>query len=243
MLLTSLLTLYSSPLHAQQRPECIDPRQLVTTVAHLIHGDSRATAVFIAPTRMATVQHVASDLGLTRDRWTKIRIEQHIYPEHGNTLFRQAMLDVKVAAIRSNGGSEFLYILEMERPFTGMTIALIANIFPQKDDYLMGVGYPGSILRKTTGRYLAPDTENSNDHLVELSDYDDWNVFMQGGSGSPVFDCSGRLVGLISGHLWSSHNNTCSGGNSDCTQKTDEQNTSLHTATDRIIPIVGFYQP
>lgn len=68
------------------------------------------------------------------------------------------------------------------------------------DEDVVSLAYPGDQLRVAGGRFVQyGDTERlAGTALLEMYDGNDRLVLDHGASGAPVFDCTGRVVAVVS---------------------------------------------
>ncbi|MCA9365931.1 trypsin-like peptidase domain-containing protein, partial [Candidatus Kaiserbacteria bacterium] len=174
------------------------------------------TAWFITPTLLVTVGHITRDV--LSSTWSEVEIGwggrlreslDESFP------FQARLYNIFPTGLRSldTGKPENVAIIEIQAPINGTKPARVRLDTLMKNEPVVAVGYRGTekALQWATGHFSPPEQaqEESDTDEEPLQPFlyfemtnelgEDRRVLDRGTSGSPVFDCSGKVVGIISG--------------------------------------------
>jgi len=156
------------------------------------HGLSgiQGSGWFQSPTRIVTVEHVATAMGLSDRDWKVIDIETGTGSQ-----------SIAVRIQRLTGlSTERLVVLELQTAIpTARSVAIrLSPLMPE--DHLVTVAYPDRQPRSVSGRFVQYGAEGrlAGAALLEMYEGNDRLAVDHGASGAPVFDCEGRVAAVIS---------------------------------------------
>ena len=149
----------------------------------------RATGWFRSPMLMATVEHVTAAMHLSDRDWKHVEIrkgesKQSILPASGLA---------PVPPRTTSPWSSCRPRLPVHRAFlSGWSLS-----FPRSP---VSLAYPDGVLRVAGGRFVryGDNSPLAGTALLEMYDGNDRLVLDYGASGAPVFDCTGRVVAVVS---------------------------------------------
>jgi hypothetical protein len=182
---------------------CVDPAALGhSTVSIMRHFDDterearpdvlgiRGTGWFLSPTSMATAEHVAAAMHLSDRSW------KHVESWNGES--KQSI----PARIRRLAGSSAhkIAVLELQTAFSGAQGFRLRMESLVPEEPVVSLGYPGGRPRVAGGRFVqyGDGDRLAGTALLEMYDGDDRLALDHGASGAPVFDCTGRVVAVVS---------------------------------------------
>jgi Trypsin-like peptidase domain len=196
-----LILLLSAPSRAETT--CIDPALLThSTVGVARYFDQterglqqdllgiRGTAWFQSPKTLITAAHVVSAMKLSTDEWKELVIEDGTDSQS---------IPVRIQRLADNL-DEKLALLELQTPMSNARSVAIRMSPLLPDDRVVTFAYPDRLPRIVTGRFVqyVDDGRLAGSALLEIYDGDNRLVIDHGASGSPVFDCDGRVAAVIS---------------------------------------------
>jgi hypothetical protein len=189
--------------HTRAETTCIDPALLThSTVGVARYFDEseqsqqrgllgiRGTAWFQSPITLITAAHVAAAMKLSTDEWKALTIEDGADSQS---------IPVRIHRLAGNH-DEKLAVLELRSPMSNARSVAIRMSPLLPDDRVMTLTYPNRLPRIVTGRFVqyVDDGRLAGSALLEIYDGNNRLVIDHGASGSPVFDCDGRVAAVIS---------------------------------------------
>jgi hypothetical protein len=150
----------------------------------------RGTGWFLSPTYVATVEHVATGMNLSQERWKQIEIRSEEKRESIAVRIRQLL----------GGHAEKIAVLELQTAFPGARGLPLRTDPLVPEEELLSLAYPDDHLRLAGGRFVeyGEGEKFAGMALLEMYNGNDRLVLDHGASGAPVLDCSGRLVAVVS---------------------------------------------
>jgi Trypsin-like peptidase domain len=147
----------------------------------------QGTAWFLSPTTIITVEHVAAAMGLSTENWKMLKIggaqsiSARIQRLMGDRIERLAVLKLQTAVAAAQ------------------SVAIRTSPLAPEDRVVTLVGLdrdPHSVI----GRFVqyVDDGRLAGSALLEVYEGENRFVIDYGASGTPVFDCEGRIVAVIS---------------------------------------------
>ena len=196
-----LFLFFAGFAHAEKN--CIDPSSLArstVSIARYFDGEERnaqpdvigiqGTGWFQSKDTIVTVEHVAVAMGLSRETWKHLTVQNN-----------SGTLSIFARIRRVIGDSaEKLAVLELQKPVASARI-VTARVLPlEPEDHLVTIAYPHQELRSVGGRFVryATDARLAGAALLEMYDGDNRLAIDHGASGAPVFDCEGRVAAVVS---------------------------------------------
>lgn len=174
------------------------------------------TAWFVTPTLLATVSHVARGMFVDTD-WREVELgwgEEVREPLEERFPFMVRYYSTFTTGLVDDEGlPEDVVLLEIQAPIAGRVPAGMRFKAVEKDEPVVAIGYRGAKqdLQWAAGHYSPPEpTEGEPDPNAERlqpflyfemtnEEGKDRHVLDHGTSGSPVFDCSGKVVAIVNG--------------------------------------------
>jgi Trypsin-like peptidase domain len=150
----------------------------------------RGTGWFLSPTYVATVEHVATGMNLSPERWKQIEIRSGEKKESIAVRIRQLL----------GAQAEKIAVLELMTALSGVRGLALRTEPLVPEEQLTSLAYPGDHLRVAGGRFVqyGEDEKFAGMALLEMYDGNDRLVLDHGASGAPVIDCDGRIVAVVS---------------------------------------------
>jgi Trypsin-like peptidase domain len=150
----------------------------------------RGSGWFLSPTLIATVEHVAAGMNLSDQRWKPIEIRTG---ESGQSVPARVQRIV-------GSNAEKIAVLELQTAPVGARGVDLRMEPLLADEPLASIAYPHDRQRVASGRFVEyGDGEGSaGTALLEMYDGNDRLALDYGASGAPVFDCTGRVVAVVS---------------------------------------------
>jgi hypothetical protein len=148
---------------------------------------------FVSSRSMVTVAHVAEAMHLSSEDWKDIEIRD-----------RESKQSVAVRLSRLAGTqSEKLAVLELKTPISAAQFLRFRMEPLAANERVMSVAYVGDRLRVADGRFVEYGAYDNftGAALLELYDGNDRLALDHGASGTPVLDCQGRVVAVVSNIL------------------------------------------
>jgi hypothetical protein len=196
------LFIFISPV-VRAETSCIDPSSLArSTVGITRYFDAeerkaepdvigiQGTGWFRSKETIITVEHVAVAMGLSRETWKVITVQNNSGTFSIPARIRQVI----------GGSAEKLVVLEMQSPVPSARTVAVRSSPLAPEDHLVTIAYPHRELHSVGGRFVryATDAALGGAALLEMYDGDDRLAIDHGASGAPVFDCEGRVAAVIS---------------------------------------------
>lgn len=174
----------------------------------------RATGVFVSDTVIATVEHVmteylAGEVAVFQVGWS-MAIGEGVKPEND--------IELPVASVElvDVGLNEKVALVNLPAGIMGRTVSPVEYQPVTDKEPVFGLAYRDGLLRFAQGQHLLPEYSNESTEgetevpplLFELADWDtnDRSVFGKGSSGGAVYNCSGKLVAIMSEQLTADEN-------------------------------------
>jgi hypothetical protein len=205
----------------------------------------QGTGWFVDSTHVVTIHHVAEHL-VPADGWTTLDFF-HINPNVTPAVRTEQVLARRAGTLRTNAGDD-VTVLELDRPFRGAGVARAHDERPDIKERVVIVGFPRGMLRIGKGQYLGQRIVLSNgtlyvsaDMRLDLEDREHRDVFIGGASGSPIFDCEGRVVSVLNAYIMKSSAVPCSADESACANGYKEELSAYPrgSATNFGVPVTG----
>jgi Trypsin-like peptidase domain len=150
----------------------------------------RGTAWFSSPTSMATVEHVATAMGLSDQNWKQVEVLEGEVKQ---------TIDVRLQRL-AGSHSEKIAVLELRAPFS-VAKGLQIRMEPlASEERVVAVSYSENRQRFVGGRFVkyGDSDKLAGTALLEMFEGDNRLVLDHGASGAPVLDCEGRVVAVVS---------------------------------------------
>jgi hypothetical protein len=156
-------------------------------------------------------------------------------------------MNVRLVRYIDRQASDELALLELERPFPGMQIASVRMVPLEPAERILTVGFPGGVYVIARGKYMGSltfageGTTVRNAYRLKFYDTNNRVVMRKGASGSPVFDCTGRVAFTIDSMLVAGNVTHCKEDDTWCTPRMEEFDMpdTPETATNQGVPVVG----
>ena len=189
--------------HARGETACLDPASLAHSAVSItryfedaernLQSDVvgvRGTAWFQSPTTVVTAAHVASGMKLSTQEWKPVRIEDGTDGQSNSVRIQRV----------AGSHAEKLAVLELQTAIPGARSVAIRMLPLIPEDQVVTVAYPNDRLHIVVGRFVqyADNGRLAGTALLEIFEGENRLVIDYGASGSPVFDCEGRVAAVIS---------------------------------------------
>jgi len=140
-----------------------------------------------SPTTIVTVEHVAVAMGLSTQEWKSIKIGD------------SELISVRIQRWVS-GRIERLAVLKLQNAIAAAESAAIRTSPLAPEDRVITFAGSDRNPRSVVGRFVqyAGDGRLAGGALLEVYEGENRFVIDHGASGTPVFDCEGRIAALIS---------------------------------------------
>jgi Trypsin-like peptidase domain len=181
---------------------CVDATQLAHTAVNIMrHFDDaqreahpdligiRGTGWFLTPATIVTAEHVTAAMNLSMDEWKPLEI----IDESGSQFIAARIQRL------AGGPVERLAIIELQRTVAASQSATIRKEPLLPEEPVATLAYPAGIAHLVSGRFVRVGDEGKLEGMALLEMYEGENrlVIDHGASGAPVFDCTGRVVAVV----------------------------------------------
>jgi hypothetical protein len=168
----------------------------------------QATGWLIAPARLVTIEHVSDAMFSTEWKETKFSWGDTV---RGSPTTQGIVRNARIVESVATGLPERITIIELDSPLEGRIPAKVRAAPLRPDEPVVGIGYrwtdDSETLQYARGRHARwadggepaeGDEQQTPFLLFELANEkgDDRYVFDHGASGSPIFDCEGKVVAV-----------------------------------------------
>jgi len=150
----------------------------------------RGTGWFLTPTRIVTVEHVATAMHLSHQDWKPLEIVD-----------RDTSRSVSARIHRLAGlHSEKLAVLDLQRAVSGARSLAVRRAPLAPEERVVTLADPMRHLQYVDGRFvqIGDDERLAGAALLEMYDGGDRLAVDHGASGAPVLDCEGRVAAVVS---------------------------------------------
>ena len=213
----ALLTLLFVATSASAEP-CIDPAKLSDSVLRIrrdvveIGKNGKRENFRIAATvwrydasAIATVEHVVKSMQLSADKWSPVMLGREKGERSG--LWEAQTVSVRIERIEETGGYENIYVLRVKGRLKSTLIPPIRDTPLANFEPVVTIGYPNGRLKYGYGHFWGRETGedafpvSQDRYLAEIYGIYDHVEFTEGSSGSPLFDCDGKIIASISQYI------------------------------------------
>jgi len=186
--------------------ECVDPRDYANGVVRIERAvESGAPRSWVGSgwfyqsrQVLITNEHVVGKLGLKEQAWTSVLL-QAAKPDASYSYAQRTR-----AKVLARDGHDDIALVLLEQPLMGVRPVDIERGEVAPGEPLAIAGYASGLLhfgtarvyagRQPVARFRQPESQFAIDVQGEANQA----AFSAGGSGSPVFNCQGRVVGIFS---------------------------------------------
>jgi hypothetical protein len=196
------IVLCAATFPARLQAACIEPTRLAHEAVGITHyfddGERAAqpgfigtsgTAWFLSPTRIVTAEHVSTGMMLTTRDWKLLEIRD------GD---ETRSVPARIARV-TGSGMEKLAVLELQSEVPNAHSAAIRTSPLVAEDQVVTFAYRDGRPRIVGGRFVkyGDDERLAGTALLEMFDDKDRLAIDHGASGAPVYDCEGRIAGVV----------------------------------------------
>jgi S1-C subfamily serine protease len=193
-------------IHGAQAGECVDPRDYADSVVRIERvvesGQPRSWVgsgwFYLSRQVLITNEHVVAKLRLREDEWTDLLL-QAARPDASRSYIQRTQ-----AKVLARDGRADIALVLLEHPVMGVRPMNIQTGGVAPGEPLAIAGYASGQLqfgtaRAYTGRQpVARFRQPESQFAIDVQGDTNQSAFSAGGSGSPVLNCQGMVVGIFS---------------------------------------------